>query len=223
MSSETNTAAVPTACEDVQGDKRWINMHERYVADAKEKEPEILFVGDSLIQLMAQFQVWTDLFEPLHSLNFGIGADQTQHVLWRLQNGALDFIEPKVIVLQVGTNNHGHTADETFEGIEAIIKYITTKIPAAQLIVMAIPPRGQYPNKLRDKIKSINNSLARLLGEQPPKFPKAEYFDANGDFVIEDGTICHSDMYDYLHLTDKGYRKICEPLKERLDELLQGK
>ncbi|XP_038065274.1 platelet-activating factor acetylhydrolase IB subunit alpha1-like [Patiria miniata] len=223
MSSETNTAAIPAAPEDVQGDKRWINMHERYVNEAKEKEPEVLFVGDSLIQLMTQNQVWTDLFEPLHSLNFGIGGDQTQHVLWRLQNGALDNIKPKVIVLLVGTNNHDHTADQTFEGIETIIKYITTKIPAAQLIVMAIPPRGQHPNKLRNKIKSINSSLAELLGTHPSKYPKAEYFDANSDFVIDDGTICHSDMYDYLHLTNQGYQKICEPLRERIDEVLQGK
>ena len=32
----------------------------------------------------------------LFQLNFGIGGDQTQHVLWRLSNGELDNIKPKV-------------------------------------------------------------------------------------------------------------------------------
>ena len=36
------------------------------------------------------------MFVPLHCLNFGIGSDQTQHVLWRVQNGELDNFQPKV-------------------------------------------------------------------------------------------------------------------------------
>ena len=36
------------------------------------------------------------MLEPLHSLNFGIGGDQTQHVLWRIENGELEYITPKV-------------------------------------------------------------------------------------------------------------------------------
>jgi len=36
------------------------------------------------------------MFEPLHCLNFGVGGDQTHNVLWRIQNGELDGIEPKV-------------------------------------------------------------------------------------------------------------------------------
>ena len=41
-------------------------------------------------------QIWEKFLVPLHSLNFAIAEDQTQHVLWRLQNGELDNIEPKV-------------------------------------------------------------------------------------------------------------------------------
>ncbi|XP_033641086.1 platelet-activating factor acetylhydrolase IB subunit gamma-like [Asterias rubens] len=223
MSSETNTAAVPTALVDVQGDKRWINLHEHNVAEANEKEPEVLFVGDSIIQQMTQYDVWNELFEPLHSLNFGIGGDQTQHLLWRLQNGSLDNIKPKVIVLLVGTNNHDHTAEETFGGIEAIIKYTTDKIPSARLIVMGVLPRGRYPNRLRDKLKIINDSLGSLLNTKPKKYPTAELFDASSDFIQEDGRISHLDMFDYLHLTKEGYRKVCEPLKDRIDEILLEK
>ena len=42
------------------------------------------------------FQAWDTYFAPLNSLNFGIGGDCTEHVLWRIENGELDGINPKV-------------------------------------------------------------------------------------------------------------------------------
>lgn len=45
---------------------------------------------------LKQRPMWNDLFEPLHSLNFGVSGDTTQNVLWRIKNGALDNIKPKV-------------------------------------------------------------------------------------------------------------------------------
>jgi len=53
-------------------------------------------IGDSIIQKLQSSPIWNDLFEPLHCLNFGIGGDLTQGVLWRIQNGILDNIKPKV-------------------------------------------------------------------------------------------------------------------------------
>lgn len=41
-------------------------------------------------------QIWRELFSPLHALNFGIAGDTTCNVLWRLQNGELENIRPKV-------------------------------------------------------------------------------------------------------------------------------
>eukprot|EP00058_Branchiostoma_floridae_P024572 XP_002610062.1 hypothetical protein BRAFLDRAFT_125684 [Branchiostoma floridae] len=52
----TNPAATPVPVEDVQGDRRWMDMHEHYVREAHEKEPEVLFVGDSLILQLAHTQ-----------------------------------------------------------------------------------------------------------------------------------------------------------------------
>lgn len=46
--------------------------------------------------LVSCLQVWRELFSPLHALNFGIGGDTTCNVLWRLQNGELENIRPKV-------------------------------------------------------------------------------------------------------------------------------
>ncbi|XP_024072146.1 platelet-activating factor acetylhydrolase IB subunit beta isoform X2 [Terrapene carolina triunguis] len=148
---DSNPAAVPHAAEDIQGDDRWMSQHNRFVLDCKDKEPDVLFVGDSMVQLLQQYEIWRELFSPLHALNFGIGGDTTAHVLWRLKNGELENIKPKVIVVWVGTNNHENTAEEVAGGIEAIVRLINTRQPQAKVIVLSLLPRGEKPNPLRQK------------------------------------------------------------------------
>ncbi|XP_075441085.1 platelet-activating factor acetylhydrolase IB subunit alpha1-like, partial [Ascaphus truei] len=92
---DTNPAAVPTAMPDVHGDGRWRSLHNHFVCDSKDKEPEVVFIGDSNVQFLHQLEVWRELFSPLHALNFGGGGDGTQHVLWRLENGEMEHIKPK--------------------------------------------------------------------------------------------------------------------------------
>ncbi|XP_028326144.1 platelet-activating factor acetylhydrolase IB subunit gamma [Gouania willdenowi] len=218
MSEEQNenTAAVPVPCQDTQGDGRWMSLHNRFVSDSKDKEPEVLFVGDSLVQLMHHFGIWRKLFSPLHSLNFGIGGDATQHVLWRLSNGELDNICPKVVVLWVGTNNHCHTAEQICEGIMAIIQVIKKKLPKAHTLVLGLLPRGKDPNPLRVKNDKVNK-LVRLA---VTSVPHASLLDIDPGFVHSNGTISHQDMYDYLHLTSQGYEAVCRILHDHLRSLL---
>lgn len=71
-------------------------QHNRFVNQAREMEPDVVFVGDSIVANMQCTDLWEKWFAPMHCLNFGIGGDQTQHVLWRLRNGELEFIKPKV-------------------------------------------------------------------------------------------------------------------------------
>ncbi|ESO94615.1 hypothetical protein LOTGIDRAFT_145016 [Lottia gigantea] len=213
-----NPAAIATPLEDVQGDGRWMSMHNLFLNEAKEREPEVIFIGDSLISNLAQTQHWQQMFEPLHCINFGIGGDQTQHVLWRIQNGELEDVKPKVIVLLVGTNNHDHTSEQIVGGIIEIINVIQTKQPQAQLIVLGIPPRGEKPNPLREKIERINKGLAEQLSEMPnTSFLNIE----PQNFINSNGIINHHDMFDFLHLTHIGYQKICDPLLEELQNYLQ--
>lgn len=216
-SEEPNPAATPTPCGDIHGDGRWMSMHDRFVSDGKGKEPEVVFVGDSLVQLMHQFGIWRQLFSPLHSLNFGIGGDATQHVLWRLCNGELDNISPKVIILWVGTNNHGHTAEQICGGIMAIVQVIKNKLPQAHTLVLGLLPRGKMPNPLRERNASVN----KLVQEALSSLPYASFLNVDPGFVHSNGSISHQDMYDYLHLTPKGYQAVCEPLHEQIKCLLE--
>ncbi|KAM5246187.1 platelet-activating factor acetylhydrolase IB subunit alpha2 isoform 1-T1 [Ctenodactylus gundi] len=229
---DSNPAAIPHAAEDVQGDDRWMSQHNRFVLDCKDKEPDVLFVGDSMVQLMQQYEIWRELFSPLHALNFGIGGDTTRHVLWRLKNGELENIKPKVIVVWVGTNNHENTAEEVAGGIEAIVQLINTRQPQAKIIVLVdrpsyqilfsallqgLLPRGEKPNPLRQKNAKVN----QLLKVSLPKLANVQLLDTDGGFVHSDGAISCHDMFDFLHLTGGGYAKICKPLHELIMQLLE--
>ncbi|XP_032835689.1 platelet-activating factor acetylhydrolase IB subunit alpha2-like [Petromyzon marinus] len=214
-------ATDPQPITDTQGDRRWMSIHESYVIECKSKEPEILFVGDSMVQLLGQYEIWKRLFSPLHALNFGIGGDETQHVLWRLQNGELENIDPKVIVVWVGTNNHKHTPEEISEGILAIVTYINEKHPQAAVVVLGLLPRGRDPNPLREKNLRVNELVAKaLVPANDVKPPRAHFLDDNYGFVHSDGTIGRSDMYDFLHLTTGGYENLCGRLHELILNLL---
>nr|XP_020454535.1 platelet-activating factor acetylhydrolase IB subunit beta-like isoform X2 [Monopterus albus] len=214
---ELNPAAVAQPVEDVQGDGRWISLHTRFVQECKDAEPDVLFVGDSMVQLMRQYEVWKEFFSPLHALNFGIGGDTTCNVLWRLQNGELENIHPRVVVLWVGTNNHQHTAEQVAGGILAIAQLLTSRLPKAKIVVLGLLPRGERPNPLREKNTAINEFLRSWL----PRLGQVQFLDVSGEFIHSDGTIIPRDMFDFLHLTQTGYRTVAKPLSDLLLQILE--
>ncbi|XP_053307698.1 platelet-activating factor acetylhydrolase IB subunit alpha1 [Spea bombifrons] len=216
---EVNPAAVPTPMPDTQGDGRWLSLHNHFMSTSKDKEPEVVFIGDSNVQLLHQFEVWRELFSPLHALNFGGVGDGTQHVLWRLENGELKHVKPKIIVLWVGTYNQGHSAEQIAGGIQAIIQCMEKSQPQAKVIVLGLLPRGKNPNPLRERNKRVNELLAESLAATP----NAILLDADPGFVHSDGTISHNDMYDYLHLSRQGYTRVCQTLHRALLQLMEGR
>jgi len=93
----------------------WLTRHEGFVDLARKGGIAVLFVGDSITdgwrnEAKGAKAIWDREFAPHGAANFGIGGDRTQHVLWRLENGELDGIKPKVVVLMIGTNNTGFEA-----------------------------------------------------------------------------------------------------------------
>ncbi|KAK0137037.1 Platelet-activating factor acetylhydrolase IB subunit beta [Merluccius polli] len=210
-------ATEPQPVEDVQGDGRWMAQHTRFVQECKDAEPDVLFVGDSMVQLMLQHDIWREMFSPLHALNFGIGGDTTCNVLWRLQNGELDNIKPKVVVLWVGTNNHQHTAEQVAEGILAVAQLLTSRLPKAKVIILGLLPRGERPNPLREKNSAVNG----LLRSRLPRPGQVLLLDAGPGLLQPDGSLSQRDMFDFLHLTAAGYAAVAKPLSELLLQILE--
>lgn len=71
-------------------------QHKRFLSECREKDPDVIFIGDCILETLQHNQTWNQYFAPLHSLNFSIYMDETQNTLWRILNGVLDNVKPKV-------------------------------------------------------------------------------------------------------------------------------
>ncbi|VVD01712.1 platelet-activating factor acetylhydrolase IB subunit beta homolog [Leptidea sinapis] len=211
-----NPCTIATPQKDTEGDDRWMSIHNRFVCEARGKDADVIFIGDSILQALEHTEIWNEWFAPLHCLNFSIHKDQTQNVLWRITNGELEHVEPKVIVLHVGTSNVEHTADEVCEGILKIIQIIQEKHPDVSIVLPSLLPRGQHPNVLREKNCKVN----QLLKTHAKKLKNIEMVPIDKGFVQSDGTISHHDLYDYLIPTTAKFRKVFEPVYDLLQQLL---
>src|SRR4029077_12965252 len=99
-----NTAILPAPRTNVP--PNWMSLHESFVARAKRGSINLLFLGDSIsagwLWEKGGLNIWNRCYAPRQAADFGIGYDRTQNVLWRIENGELDGIQPRVIVLLIG-------------------------------------------------------------------------------------------------------------------------
>lgn len=195
----------------------WMDLHREFLARAKQGKVDLLFLGDSITQgWRGAAEVWDRFYGPRKAANFGIGGDRTQHVLWRIQNGELEGIKPKVIVLMIGTNNASSaTADEIVRGVTAIVEELRKRLPKAKVLLLGVFPRGEKPNPLREKLDAVNAKIAGLDDGTNVKF-----LDIGKAFLNHDGTIAREIMPDYLHLTRKGYRIWADAMEPTLWSML---
>lgn len=210
------SSVVPTPGEAVDGDDRWLSLHKLFLAEGKEKEPDVVVLGDYTVAFLQQSEVWEKLFAPLHCLNFGIPEDRIENVLWRIENGELEDLKPKVVVLSVGCNDNSTTPEAVAEGIVTCATAITSCLPEAQVVVLKLLPCGQHPNSQRDRRRLINEVLSKALKGQA----RIQLVDLDPGLVRLDGSISHHDMFDFLHLSRQGYLSTFEPLADLIAQLL---
>jgi lysophospholipase L1-like esterase len=210
-----------TAVQPVPRDSKWIARHQGFIAESKENPPNVVFLGDSITDLWRTDgeAIWNEHFAPLNAANFGIDGDRTQHVLWRIQNGAFDGLKPKVLVLMIGTNNtpkDRNTPPEVIEGVTAVVKAVREKLPATKILLLGIFPRGQKGEPVRDQLKQINKAIARLEDGHLVKF-----LDIGPKLLEPDGTLSEKIMPDLLHLSEEGYRIWANTLRDTLVGMLK--
>jgi lysophospholipase L1-like esterase len=204
--------------------------HVQLLEKARKGGIDVYFEGDSITRRWgtsdAQYRDflahWTQNFYGWNAANFGWGGDTVQNILWRLQNGELDGVNPKVIVLLAGTNNLGGQpapegpeakVEEVVGGIRAILEVMRQKAPQATIILMGITPRngaGMAP-----LIRQINARLAGLVGGKAIR-----YLDLTDRLADAEGKPCDGVTVDGLHLSLKGYQIWAEALRPVLTELL---
>src|SRR5579863_2152870 len=138
-------------------DKNSLIAHEQLLAKMKQGRIDVYFEGDSITRRWGAtdypqlLENWSTNFLGWNAADFGWGADRIENILWRLENGELDGINPKVIVLLAGTNNVGSRvppsgADAVVEnvtkGMQAVLRVMQEKAPNAVIILTAIFPRN---------------------------------------------------------------------------------
>ncbi len=205
--------------------------HSQLLAKAKQGGIDVYFEGDSITrrwgatdypELLAN---WKQNFYGWNAADFGWGADRTENILWRLENGELEGVNPKVVVLLAGTNNVGGAffkddadakAEAVTRGLEAIVGTIRQKAPAAVILLIGIFPRNDNM-ALMPIIDKINGNLSRFADGRTVR-----YLNLNARFAGADGNLFAGmmDAQDKLHPTEKAYQIWADALKPVFTELL---
>jgi (4-O-methyl)-D-glucuronate---lignin esterase len=203
--------------------------HDQLVEKAKKGRIDVYFTGDSITRRWGAtdyptfLENWKQNFHGWNAANFGWGGDTVQNVLWRLQNGELDGVNPKVIVVMAGTNNIGTVTrlggdeakvDEVTKGLKAVLATCREKAPKAVVVLMGITPRNDNPAAAAT-IDKINANLARLADGKDVR-----YVNINDGLAEKEGKLREGMSPDRLHLSVKGYQVWADALKPVLKEIL---
>jgi lysophospholipase L1-like esterase len=203
--------------------------HEQLLEKAKKGRIDVYFAGDSITRRWGATDYpdflanWKENFHGWNAANFGWGGDTVQNVLWRVTNGELDKVNPKVIVVMAGTNNigarlaadgEGAKVGEIVAGLKSILEVCREKAPDAVVILMGVTPRNDNP-KAKGVIDKVNEGLERMADGT-----KVRYLNINENLADKEGKLLEGMSPDTLHLSAKGYQVWADALKPVLKELL---
>jgi lysophospholipase L1-like esterase len=205
--------------------------HEQLLAKRKQGRIDVYFEGDSIARRWGAtdypqlLENWKQNFFGWNAADFGWGADRVENILWRLENGELDEVNPKVIVLLAGTNNVGNhvpregidkAAANVSKGLEAVVRLMQEKAPNAFIILTAIFPRNDEMS-IMPEIDLINAHLAKMADGR-----KIRYLNINDKLADANGKLYDGMMNerDKLHPMLKGYQVWADALKPMLAEIL---
>ncbi|MEP6618400.1 MAG: GDSL-type esterase/lipase family protein [bacterium] len=200
--------------------------HQQLLEKRSKGKIDVYFEGNSITRRWgatdypANLANWNANFLGWNAADFGWGADKIENMLWRVENGELDGVNPKVIVILAGTNNVGAwPGDEAkvtdiTRGLKALIDLCRAKAPGATIIVTAIFPRNDNMAVVPE-INRINENLARFADGR-----KIRYVNVNDRLADKDGVLYEGMTVDKLHPTVKGYQIWADALKPIFTELL---
>lgn len=215
--AEPNSALVPV--DRLETDSYdWNGRHAAVLKIQRQLNPEVVMIGDSITHFWAGQpecrnqrgpQAWKELFGARPVLNMGFGWDRTQNVLWRIDQGELQGLRPRWVVINIGTNNfsqtkhaRANTPEEVAQGIQAVVRRVRARSPESRIVVMGVLPRGPKPtDSFRAKITALNG----LLAEQLNDVPGITFLDIGAKFLQPDGHLPRSLMSDFCHPTEQGY------------------
>ncbi len=199
-------------------EKWWRERFSRIGEKVSAGDAKLVFIGDSITQNWekAGKRIWKIFYSKRKALNLGIWGDRIQNVTWRLQKGNYEGIRPLLAVVMAGTNNIGeNTPDEIASGIKMIIDIIGEKTPGTRILLLGIFPRGTGFNRERILIEQCNSEIKKFSDKK-----RVFYMNIGSHFLNRKGVVTRDIMFDYLHLTEKGYRIWAESIEGKVKELM---
>ncbi len=203
----------------------WKTRHQKGLERARAGGARLVFLGDSITQGWedAGKPAWNRHYAHRAPINLGFSGDRTEHALWRItEGGELEGLDPKVVVIMLGTNNTGHRMDPAADvaaGMSVILEKLKAQCPHARILLLGIFPRGEKRNDpMRVRNTGINAAYARLADGR-----RVVYADIGLAFLKPDGTLPRAVMPDLLHLNAEGYRRWAEAMEPHLSRLLGDK
>lgn len=204
------------------GGSSWLDIHADLVktAQANRGPLDVLLVGDSIT--MQWGPAWPKHFGRYKSVNLGIGGDKTQNVLWRLDHGGVEGLEPRLVVLLIGNNNMFFTPETGIEsaaqGIQTCVENLRARFPVTPLVLVKIFPAGKPGERFYEDVKKTNAALDPLKLDRDPK---VHVLDLWAEMTNPDGAL-KAGLFkpDNVHLTQEGgyelYASRLKPLVEKL-------
>ena len=200
----------------------WLDRHQEKLQLARGADVELVMLGDSITHGWESegADTWQAHYHHRKAFNLGFSGDRTEHVLWRLQHGAVDGMQPEFVVLMIGTNNTGHSMDpavHTAAGITLIVDELRERLPMTKILLLAIFPRHSSPhNEMRLRNLEINQLIAALDDGDVVHF-----LDINHVFLNGDETLREDLMPDLLHPNGAGYEVWADAMEPAISRLLQ--
>lgn len=230
---KVNFAALPAPASEYRSGAGWTEKADWWAQArdidsmlAHHEKYDIVFLGNSITQGIAGNRphvthtpgraAFNQVFSGHSWLSAGISGDRTQHVLWRLQHGAIKDHPPKCIVLTIGVNNFpDDDAGEIAVGIVKIKEWIQVNLPRTKLLLLGPLPAGTKPDDWRRiRYNEVHAKLATALKKTD------RYIRLDKTVILPDGTL-NPAYYssDGIHLLEDGYRVWAEALKNEIDKL----
>ena len=217
-----NLATIPT---DKLNSNWWKERHQEVIVNNK-TNPELILIGNSILNSLDDknhITVKENYLDKYNAVNMGFSGDRTENVIWRLQNGEIDGIDPKLALVLIGTNNTDGKhylnitqPEELAEGIWEICRIIREKLPNTQILLLGIFPYGYKPNYRDNLNKTTNNIISGF----PEKDINIYYRDISSVFLDAESKVKKSLMPDYLHPNTDGYLLMFESLEDDISELM---
>jgi lysophospholipase L1-like esterase/pimeloyl-ACP methyl ester carboxylesterase len=220
------------------GGGTWLNQVEKMRAMATQNpDLEIVFFGDSITQgltgannrithprvlnpgeSVARVQGKRPIDRFNNAISLGLSGDRTEHLIYRTTHGALEILDPKLIVLAIGVNNINahHTGPETAAGLQAVVEQLLKSEPQATILICGPFPCGKNPD---DPRRAAINDVHRAA-DQLAAHKRVQYQDLRPLFLDQTGHLNNFMRSDSIHINRAGQIAWMEAIAPTIGQLL---